>query len=258
MPYMEKTIESGDLLEVERYFTTTDGKRYPRGPKENPTDAERQRINDRRAEKQLIREINANFDGRRGDLFSTFTFRDDVDETTANRLWDNFCRRVKRYRGNHGLPDYKYVNIPEHQGKLHFHVIQNSGIPIEELTKLWGYGRVTVSILDKSNNYKDLAGYLCKHIKPPKNDPEGENAKRPRRKFARRWRCSQNLVKPKEKVKPIKRATIMKKAPEAPKGYYLLPEWVMNCDRWGNMYQYFACVRLEPPKQKPGGKNRRR
>ena len=34
-----------------------------------------------------------------------------------------------------------------------------NGIPLKDLTKLWGRGRVSSSILDKTNDYRDLAIY---------------------------------------------------------------------------------------------------
>ena len=120
-------------------------------------------------------------------------------------------------------------------------------VPLDVLTEIWGKGRVTASILDPTNNYKDLASYLAKHEKPQKGDPDGENTKEPRKKFARRWTFSKNLITPKPEYEHIKREDILKKPPKAPKGYYLLPDWEIGCDSWGNLYQHFMCLKIDKP-----------
>ena len=56
-------------------------------------------------------------------------------------------------------------------------------------------------------------------------------------------------------VKEIKRESIMRKIPEAPKGYILLPDWKVGCDSWGNLYQHYKCRRIaDTGKAKKGRK----
>lgn len=239
MPYVEKRITSGNILEIERYFSPT-GDNKARQEKWNPSSEKQQAANHTRSAKELWRMIHANFSKESGDLFVTFTFANEVEEDGARRLWGNFVRRLRRYQKKHDLPELKYLWKPEKQGCWHIHAIINS-IPLQALTKLWGHGRVTSSILDDLQDYKDLAAYLSQHIKEPKAAAKAAQRKR---KGTRNWSGSLNLNRPTVQVQPIKREDILRKVPEAPKGYLLCPGWNIGCDDWGNLYQYFICRRI--------------
>lgn len=255
MPYVEKKIISGEMLEIERYFSPK-ANNSKRKEKKATSSTRQLAANAIRTEKELWRVICTNFSGKRGDQFNTFTFAEDVDEAGARREWKNFVRRVRRYLKRRGLPDFKYISKFEKQGKWHIHAIMN-GIPLEDLIKLWGRGRVTSSFLDDTNNYRDLAAYLSKQMKAAKNDPEKEPEAK--RKYARNWSGSINLERPIVTVKEIKRESILKKPPAAPNGYLLLPDWETGCTSYGNLYQYFKCRKIEsPPKKKAGRKERKK
>lgn len=246
MPYVEKKIVSGEMLEIERYFSTK-GNNKKRKAKQTASSAKQIAANSIHTELELWRVICANFSGKRGDQFNTFTFAEDVDEEKARREWKNFARRMRRYLKKRGLPDLRYIYKVEKQGRWHIHAIMD-GIPIEDLTRLWGRGRVTSSILDDTNHYRDLAAYLSKQMKAAKGDPDKEPEAR--RKYARNWSGSLNLKRPVVTVKEIKRESILKKAPAAPKGYCLLPDWEIGCNSYGNLYQYFKCRKIvSPPKE---------
>lgn len=253
MPYVEKKIISREILEIERYFSPK-GNNSARKEKKTASSARQIAANSIRTEIELWRVICTNFSGRRGDQFNTFTFAEDVDEPEARRECKNFIRRARRYLKKRGLPDLKYIYKVEKQGRWHIHMIM-SGIPLEDLTKLWGRGRVTSSILDDTNNYRDLAAYLSKQMKAAKNEPDKEPEAR--RKYARNWSGSLNLQRPIVTVKEIKRESILKKPPAAPKGYYLLPDWETGCNSFGNLYQYFKCRKITSP-PKPGRKRKER
>ena len=59
MPYFERKTTSGKLVEVERYFATRDGKRLPRAGNESESTEEQQKLNERHAQKRLMRLINS-------------------------------------------------------------------------------------------------------------------------------------------------------------------------------------------------------
>ena len=144
MPYTEKKIIIGDIMEVMRYHSTKGGSAQ-------------------------------------------------IGEEDARKEWRNFTRRVRRYLKKNGLPDLKYVYTLEKQGRWHIHAVMN-GIPLKDLTKLWGRGRVSSSILDKTNDYRDLAAYITKNI-----EPEGETAAgepEGKKKNKRSWSGSLNLERP--------------------------------------------------------------
>jgi hypothetical protein len=256
MPYIEQTIKSGDLLEVNRYFSPK-GNKGERAASENVSSDKQQAANDKEAERWLVRKLNTNFSRINNDLFATFTYSEDVDEKTARREIKNCIRRLRRYFHRNGMPELRYAETTEKQGRWHHHLII-SYVPLDVLTEIWGKGRVSVSILDPTNNYEDLAAYLAKHEKPPKGEPDGDNTKEPRRKHARRWTFSKNLKNPIVEEKPITRDSIMKKPPTAPKGYYLLPDWKIGCDAWGNLYQRFKCLKINPPPKATKPKRRKK
>ena len=170
MPYYEKTIRSGRLLEVERYCATKDGRRMPRGERREETNPDQHELNDKQAQRRLMRLINVNFDGRRGDLFVTLTHQAGVEEEAAREEIGKMIKRMRAARKRKGMDDIKYILITECQsGRWHHHLIINQGLTLEELQTLWGKrGRTNASILDDTYTYSDLARYLVKTEKKRK------------------------------------------------------------------------------------------
>ena len=133
MPYFERKTTSGKLVEVERYFATRDGKRLPRAGNESESTEEQQKLNERHAQKRLMRLINANFDGEAGDQFVTFTHAEDISEKQARKEARNLIDRLDRLRKKKKLSPLKYIIVTEHQGRWHHHVILNGGLSLAEL-----------------------------------------------------------------------------------------------------------------------------
>lgn len=259
MPYVERTIRSGRLLEIDRYFAATNGNRAPRGRKEQLTSEEQQEINDRQAQRRLLRLINANFDGRRGDLFVTLTHAERVDEAEARRQMGRMIKRMRAARQKAGLEDLRYILITEQQsGRWHHHLICNGGLTLEQLLELWERrGRVQASILDEHYSYADLARYLTQQHKPRRGETGGGNAKQPRERYKRRWSSSHNLRQPEVKKREIK-PSMLRRDPKPPKGWRLLPEWQRGADRWGNLYLHYECVLEETQTTDKKRKERKR
>ena len=257
MPYIEKRIQSGDLLEVEKYFATRHGQKIPRSANENQTPEEMAKVNEKRSQKKLMRLIRTNFSRKNGDLFVTCTYGRAVTEAEAAKGERNLLDRLKRLRRRKGLPELKYIVITEKQGRWHHHVIMNGGLTLEEIKKVWGDrgARISMSVLDDSNSYEDLAKYLTQQHKAKRGSEQPENAKQERRKGQRRWHASRNLKQPVETMKVIARPP-KPGEPKAPKGYKLQPTWYFGCDVYGYLYSYAAYVRDgDVP---PGGGGRRK
>lgn len=239
MPRYIKKIWSGDVYEAEEYYSPRCiGKNYERGRNELLTSKEQQERNLRYARKKLSRKINANF--KRGDLFITLTHIDRVDYVEARHQLGNFLKRLKRWRKKHGLEPLKYIAVTE-EGKSkrkHHHLIINGmGISLQELTDLWGLGRVMVSQLEPGGDYTGLAKYITKECLPDRS---------------KRWTCSRNLVDPKIKVvemkseKPKRRMTV-------PKGYREVERYEYISDEIGGM-RYLKAIRLGGEDYAEGGK----
>ncbi len=206
MPQYRKYIYSGDVLEVEEYFSPRKaGKTLPRGRNKNLTREQQAEWNLIRARKNLARLINTNFG--EGDLFISLTHRKAVSEEKGKKELSKFFRRVREYRKRHKLPELKYIGVTEcgELGREHHHVVM-SAHDIEHISKLWKLGRVITSKLEPGGDYTGLANYITK-----------ETAER----YKNRWCASRNLEKPR-----VVRREVMRKAAEsrrnslkAPKGY---------------------------------------
>ena len=253
MPYYEKRIRSGKVLEVMTYFATRDGRRIDRGLNERESDEEQAAKNDLEARMQLARILRCNFSREAGDLFVTLTFAGEVSETEAYREERNLYLRMERLRKKKGLEPLKRLAVVEKQGKWHIHLVVNGGLTLEEVQALWGNrGRVMMSLVDESEGFRDLANYLCREQKPKKGQTDGENQKQQRRKWQRRWHASRNLKKPEVVKKQVKRPPVGQ--PKKISGYRLLPEWSVRSDRFGNLNTYAQYMREEP---KPQDKSRK-
>lgn len=77
MPYTEKKIIIGDIMEVRRYHSTKGGN-VPRGEKEKESTPGQKKANELRTGNELWRVIYINFNGQQGDQFNTFTFTEDI------------------------------------------------------------------------------------------------------------------------------------------------------------------------------------
>lgn len=246
----EKQTRSGPLLEVDFYPVFSDGRRLPtRKPKTKPSTAEQKRYNRTIATKKFIRLANANFDSSDYLMHPTYSPQNaPQDENEARRDIVNYLRRVKTKRKSEAkrlradlkkakeaadaMPDndflsasvkkieaqiakleapFKYIYVIEKQiyktgiyaGRVnwHFHLFITGGIEDKTLEDMWTNGLRT-----NCNNYQPekfgpeaAARYMSK-------DPQG----------AKRFCCSRNLEKPKEKTKDgkISRTAVERMATE--------------------------------------------
>lgn len=233
-------------MECEVYFSTRYGRKLPRGMNEHRTPEDMEKVNERNAQRRLMRLILTNFCRENGDLFVTFTYGESVTEEEAKKGERNLLARIRRLREKKGLEALKYIAITEKQGKWHHHVIMNGGLTLEDIKQVWGERgkRISLSVLDDSYSYEDLSKYLVKSHKPKKGaegEAAEENQKQARQKGERRWHGSRNLKQPKETKRTLKRAP-RPGEPKARKGYRLLPNWYFGCDCYGFLYRYAAYV----------------
>jgi len=192
MPYREKKIYSGQMLEIEIYPITLEERKHSRKKKEKASAQKQKNLNDKNAKKHLTRLINANFTD--DDLAVHLTYRDKElpkSEEEARKDVANYIRRVKYYRKKKGLPELKYIAVIEYkeseeEGKgvrLHHHLIMND-MDRDEIEKLWGKGRANADRLKADEfGYEALARYITK-------DPKG----------SKRWTQSKNIKQPLVKV----------------------------------------------------------
>lgn len=182
--YREKRYKCGEYLEVDIFPVFE----YQRGrsKKRKPTSETQKKLNQRNAERKLIRLLNTNFTSK--DIRFDLTYSDEYYPETpqeAQRQMQNFLRRVKRYRKRHELPELKYVAVTEigkNTKRFHHHIVMSGGIDINTLADIWGRGYTTAKPL-RFDEYGivGIAKYL---IKEPI--------------LGKRWCASRNLEHPKE------------------------------------------------------------
>lgn len=248
MPYYERRIRSGKVLEIFRYFSLRrPGANIPRGRNQQKSTAAQLVRNYVNAKKNLTRLVNANFGP--GDLYITLTYRN-PQPTPAQAKKDlaKYLRRVREWGRKNGAA-IKWVAVTEYRegNRVHHHLIL-SGITGDAARMLWqtepdprhrgkrrpwkGHGRAPNDTLDYSYDYEFLSKYLGKEDKP------GEH----------RWTASRNLARPiVEPPREITRRSIdrARRDPKAPRGHRLAG-WDYRAGADGHELLYMRCVK-EPP-----------
>ena len=188
--YRTRSIRSGSLLEVQAY--PMPARREARALRNMNVSSEAQKkLNQRNAERKLVRLAEANF--TEADYYFTGTLEGpqlpDIDGMQA--LVRAFIRRWRRARAKAGLSKGKYIYVIEgyeegdRKKRLHFHALMEGGIDRAEIKRMWERGRSSCDELDPRGNEGliPLARYLSK-------DPRGK----------RRWAASKGLKQPEVRI----------------------------------------------------------
>ena len=184
--YRTKSYRSGSLLEIEAYPLLPAFQRETLR-RVKPTSEAQARLNQRNAEKRLLRLAEANF--MAADYYFTGTIEgpDLPDWKAMQRLARAFLRRWNRARKKAGLENGKYIYVIEghddgdRKKRLHWHALLEGGLDRAEIKRLWNLGRARVDELDARGpeGLAPLVKYLSK-------GPQGK----------KRWAGSRNLKGP--------------------------------------------------------------
>ncbi len=217
MPYYEKIISSGPMREVEVYYSIRrrNLKCLTREKKRAQSSEKQKALNEIHAKKKCRRLICNNFTV--GDWYLTFTFLENLTEEEAERILNNFLRRLDYWCGKNGTDSLKYIGCLEKgtKGKRwHAHMVIPY-LPAEIIQQIWKKGKGTGSVkfeqLYSDGNYKKLAAYIRKDITGKK-----------------RLKQSRNLKQPEIEVKEAGVRDVARflkgKPPVAPRGYRVLDE----------------------------------
>lgn len=191
MPYREKKIISGQIVEIEIYPISLREKKQSRKKKAKESQPKQKNLNDKNAKKHFIRIVNTNFTDK--DIVIHLTYSDDKlpkDPEQAKRDAANYIRRLNHYRKKNKLSAIKYIIVTEYHEpdlndkrkrvRIHHHIIM-SGMDRDIAESFWRRGRANADRLQQDEfGFEGLARYLSK-------DPQGN----------KRWTGSKNLVKPK-------------------------------------------------------------
>ncbi|MBB6622255.1 hypothetical protein H7E67_02320 [Clostridium gasigenes] len=196
MPYREKRIYSGDILEIEIYPISKIERKQRRKKKQKESQKKQKNLNDKNAKKHLIRLINTNFKKR--DLHVTLTYNKNnlpKSEYEARKDVANFIRRLKCYIKKNGLGELKYIAVIEYKEstgekeiRLHHHLVINGIVDRDTIEEVWKKGYANADRLKPDDfGFEALARYISK-------DPKGQ----------KRWTQSRNLKQPTIKVNDYK------------------------------------------------------
>lgn len=233
MPYAEKRIISGPMLEIMQYPVTEKGRQLPRAPKQHLSRKEQQALNEKNAIRDLNRRIMTNFTTR--DLFVTLEYRKPVTPEQAKRNINNFLRRARDALRKMGV-ELKYILIDEagrNGDNPHHHIIINN-MAMELLETLWSNGDYNRYVgafsrlrFDESG-VAGLARYLTKEVRP---------------KGARRWTPSKNLKKPEEPPPKIVKRLNIYRPPKELKGYKMVESETTD-NVFTGAYRYIRYMRI--------------
>ncbi len=184
--YRTKSYRSGTLLEIEAY-PLLPARQREQVKRIQPTSEAQRKLNQRNAEKRMIRLAEANFTERDYYFTGTIEGPDLPSWKAMQRLVRAFIRRWNRARKKAGLENGKYIYVLEghedgdRKKRLHWHALLEGGLDRAEIKALWSHGRSRCDELDArgGDGLIPLASYLCKN-------PQGK----------RRWAASRNLKKP--------------------------------------------------------------
>lgn len=205
--FIREICIAGSCIDVTLKFSAR--KQGKRCAKSNPTREAVMKNNDRLAEKNLLRLINANF--YPGDWHVTHTYEGSKpSEKEAKNELKNYLRRMAREFEKAGK-EFKYIAVTEYKNhRIHHHIIMPYIDPAV-IQHQWRRGRVRGLVpLDRSRNYRKLANYLIKETTKTMREPGNDTKKR--------WSSSKNLIRPVVKQEIVQPKALYER-PKAYKGY---------------------------------------
>ena len=177
----ERVHVCGEYMDTEIYpVFQAPGKRRK---KCRPTKAVQQKINQRNAERRLVRLVHANFTEE--DLALALSYDEQhrpTDENEAKKIMQKFLRALRaQYKAlGWGLKYIWTSEVGKTTGRIHHHLILSGGMDRDRLEALWGRGWANSKRLQfGADGVTGLARYM---VKTQLN--------------YRRYSCSRNLVRP--------------------------------------------------------------
>ena len=243
--YLLSVTRAGRTIEIEKYYTYRFGpKGGKRGKRRRPMTEVQRRANNRQAERKLRRLVNANFGP--GDLHVVLSYARKKGEPYRTREEmrkdaDSFLRNLRKAFRKAGMV-LKYIHVMEvgEKGARHHHLII-SHIDSRIIQACWGgLGRVLISPLDGSGQYRKLAEYLVKYS----NRTVGTDAAL----MGKRWSCSRNLTRPEPERTVVSERKFFRseaKVPAALAGKYYVDQETVEKGVYGDGYGYFRYTLVE-------------
>lgn len=202
-----KTTKAGPMVYVECYpvWERRQAQAAKSEAKQERHRKAQEKLNERNAQKKLVRLTNANFG--EGDLILTLEYasgKQPENEQRAMKDVRNYLKRIWRIREKQELPPMKYIYVIEvtksaqYGQRYHHHIIMSGGIGRDEAEAAWirkhgGY----CSARRAQPNEKHLTGFACYLVRGKADRTPEKDGKNPqKRAMRRRWNCSKNLLDP--------------------------------------------------------------
>ncbi len=251
MPYIEEVCVAGKVVEVNKYYSyRTHAKGEKRSDRGKESSDAQKRINQRKAEKELRRSMNANFvDGDY--LIRLDFFKRPPGSREMQELISAFVRKLRTALRRTGM-EMKYIYVKEvgPRGGRHIHMMLTK-CDTDIIRKLWTHGGIHIDPLNTNGQYGKIAAYFMKYALRTE-ETEGTL-------IGKRWYGSRNLAKPeitkriisankfREEVKKNHRKAIER-------GEYILDEETVRSgisDETG--YGYFTYTLIRKESRRKGG-----
>lgn len=147
-----------------------------------PTSEIQAKINQRNAERKLIRLVHANFTEEDIALGLSYDAEHLPDQEQAKKILQRFLRKLRGEYRKKGI-ELKYITTTEigkKSGRIHHHLILSGGIDRDRIERLWGQGYANSKRLQFGKT--GIAGLACYMVKGQID--------------YRRYNCSRNLYRP--------------------------------------------------------------
>lgn len=233
MPYIEETCVAGKTFEVCKYYTYRyNAKGEKRSKKEKPTSDAQKKVNQRKADKELRRLMNANF--KDGDSLVRLDFFKEcypLGSDEMQEIMKKFIRKLRTEFRKQGR-ELRYIYVKEigKRGGRHIHIIM-SKVDTDTLRKCWPYGGIHLDPLISGGQYANIASYFIKYAVKTE-EAEGKL-------IGKRWYASRNLERPEPKKRVIS-AGMFRKSFKKMDGYNLDKESVREGISDITGYEYFS------------------
>lgn len=243
--YIKNSCRIKDKIEIEKHYPGNYGAPgIKREPKKKRTPEEMAKQNYWRKVRYLRRIIELNFNP--GDFHIQLTCRPDQRPTMEEGMKVIRAFRDKlrnEYKRQGWVMKYIITCETGKRGAIHWHMILNNCHNEKTSTtkliwKHWNRGRPWFVPMDESGDYSKLAEYIVKET--TKRIEEGQTLEK------LSYMISRNMIKP-EVIPEEVRANRWSKKPSAPKGWYVVPESIVNGRNkfTGLPYQYYTIRRIQ-------------
>lgn len=238
MPYIEEVCVAGDTIEVCKYYSyRTHTKGEKRAKKEKETSEAQKKVNQRKAEKEIRRLMNANFQD--GDLLVRLDFFKEQLPDGSEQMQEMMAKAIRKLRQEFRKlgRELKYIYVKEigPRGGRHIHMVM-SKCDTDILRRCWPHGGIHIDPLISDGQYRKVASYFIKYAAKTE-ETEG-------RIIGKRWYGSRNLTKP-HITKRVVSADKFRENIKKKDGYLLEKDSVVSGISNITGYQYFSYTLLK-------------